>query len=82
MDETTDWDRKMAAKVKEMYFGSDDISKQTLKQFIKLSGDYMFYGGTEVAMRELVKSNPHNVYRYMYSHRGNKEAETHRNSLH
>ena len=45
----------MSQTVKDLYFGHEEISKDTLKQFIKLSGDHMFFGGTEVVVRELVK---------------------------
>ena len=30
----------------------------------------MFYGGTEMIVREFTKSNNHKTFRYMYSHRG------------
>ena len=30
----------------------------------------MFYGGTEIVVRELVKNSQQNVFRYMYSHKG------------
>ena len=45
----------MSQTVKDLYFGHEEISKDNLKQFIKLSGDHMFFGGTEVVVRELVK---------------------------
>ena len=62
----------MSQTVKDLYFGDQEISKDTMKQFIKLSGDHMFFGGTEVVVRELVKHGKEKVptYRYMYSHRG------------
>merc|ERR1712141_528964 len=63
-------DKKMARNIKELYFGSEDISKQNVNQFVKLSGDHMFYGGTEIVVRELVKTSQHHVFRYMYSHKG------------
>jgi len=72
IDETTNWDKEMSQTVKDLYFGHEEISKDTLKQFIKLSGDHMFFGGTEVVVRELVKHSQGEVptYRYMYSHVG------------
>ena len=71
LDETTNWDREMSQTIKDLYFGDQEISKNTMKQFIKLSGDHMFFGGTEVVVRELVKHGQEKVptYRYMYSHR-------------
>ena len=57
----------MSQTVKDLYFGHEEISKDTLKQLIKLSGDHMFFGGTEVVVRELVKHSQGEVptYRYM-----------------
>ena len=57
----------MSQTVKDLYFGHEEISKDNLKQFIKLSGDHMFFGGTEVVVRELVKHSQGIVptYRYM-----------------
>ena len=57
----------MSQTVKDLYFGHEEISKDNLKQFIKLSGDHMFFGGTEVVVRELVKHSLGEVptYRYM-----------------
>jgi hypothetical protein len=57
LDETTKKDSQLAKTVKELYFGSDPISKQTVKQFAKMSGDHMFYGGTEAIVRLLSQSN-------------------------
>ena len=59
----------MAANIKNLYFGNAEISKETVQKFIKLSGDHMFFGGTEIVVREMEKSGT-KVYRYMYSHRG------------
>ena len=62
----------MSQTIKDLYFGDQEISKDTIKQFIKLSGDHMFFGGTEVVVRELVRWSHGQTptYRYMYSHRG------------
>ena len=54
----------MSQTVKDLYFGDQEISKDTMKQFIKLSGDHMFFGGTEVVVRELVKHGQEKVPTY------------------
>lgn len=69
-DETTARDREMAKAIKDLYFGSEAISKASMMQFVKLSGDHMFYGGTEVITRSLSKTNSFPTYRYMFSQRG------------
>jgi len=68
-DETMEEDKEMAKNIKEMYFQQENISKQNLNEFIKLSGDHMFYGGTELVVEELNKNNV-TTFRYMYNHKG------------
>ena len=70
VDETTENDKAMAKTIKELYFGQDPISADSIFQFIKLSGDHYYYGGTESVVKHLVQTNPNPTYRYLYSHRG------------
>ena len=63
----------MSQTIKDLYFGDEEISKDTIKQFVKLSGDHSVLGGTEVVVRELVKWGCYGkspTYRYMYSNQG------------
>ena len=34
--------REMSQTIKDLYFGDQGISKDTIKQFMKLSGDHIF----------------------------------------
>ena len=69
-DETTKHDKELAKEIRELYFGQENISKDTMKEMIKLSGDHMFYGGTEMIVRQFAKTNTYDTFRYMYSHKG------------
>lgn len=72
LDETMPEDVAWAKKIREFYFGGSDakIGSGTIKEFIKLAGDHMFYGGTEQTVRLLATTSTKPVYRYMYSHVG------------
>ena len=70
VDETSSEDREWAKTVKELYFGQESISRDSISQLIKVAGDHTYYGGTETVVQNLVKTNPNPIYRYMYSHRG------------
>ena len=69
-DETTKEDVELARQIKELYFGNDKIGHTTLQRFIQLSGDHMFYGGTEFLVQKLKENGAPDIYRYMYSYPG------------
>lgn len=63
-----------AAKIKKHYFNDDPISKQNIKDIVRMVGDRLFKADAEKAARMQAKANKSPVWFYYYNYRASKSV--------